>query len=420
MTEPPADPIPGQPPRRLTRSADCRVGGVAAGFAEYFDIDPTLARLAAVVLLIVSFGSVLLAYVVLWVVLPSANGEAALDQFAARHHMPSRLTNSQWAGVDRNKWVLGGIVAVLISSGLIFDDWVFGSESIGGAFLPILLIGLGVLLMTRRGGPAATAPDEAPTPTAGAGATTDPPPAPNPSFSSGDGGPLVPYERPGGFPEPPSVASSPKSPGVITPVVLSAMLGSAGVILLLDQAGAIDATLGLGGAVWLFLNGAGLLLAAFRGRAPGLILIGVLVAVGTLGASIIDPIIEDGSGDRRIVVTDISDLKDEYRLGAGSLKVDLSQLDLNGETRTVDIDLAVGELRVDLPDEPTLIVHLGNTIGDLAWRDFATGPDGTERFQDEEGFGNEFDVSVAGDPDAGTLIINIHGRIGQVVVSRVR
>jgi len=423
MTEPPAAPMQGSPPRRLTRSADSRVGGVAGGFAEYFEVDPTLARLAAVVLLLVSFGSVLLAYVVLWVVLPSADGDAALDQFAARHEMPSGLSNPQWAGVDRNKWVIGAIVAVLIFSGVILDDWVFGSVSIGGAFLPILLIGVGVLLMTRRGGPPAATtsadPSARPPPPPVASPSEDQPPPP--SFSSDGGAPLVPYERPTGGVSPPAPAAAPpKPPGVITPVVLSAMLASAGVILLLDQTQIIDASLGLGGAVWLFLIGAGLVVSAFRGRAPGLFFIGVLVAIGTLAAGIVDPIIEHGSADRRIVVTDIADLEDEYQLGAGSLTVDLSELDLNGQTRTVDVGLAVGELRVYLPDEANLVVNLENTIGDLAWRDFASGPEGTERFQNEAGFRNEFDVSVAGDPDGGTLIIHIHGGIGAVVVSRVR
>ncbi len=420
MTEPPAAPMQGPPPRRLTRSADSRVGGVAAGFAEYFEVDPTLARLAAVVLLVVSFGSVLLAYVVLWVVLPSADGDAALDQFAARHQMPPGLTSPQWAGVDRNKWVIGAIVAVLIFSGVILDDWVFGSVSIGGAFLPVLLIGVGVLLMTRRGGPPAATtsahPSARPPPPAVASPPEDQPPSP--SFSADGGDPPVQYERlTDGLPQP---AAPPKPHGVITPVVLSAMLASAGVILLLDQTEIIDASLGLGGAVWLFQIGTGLVVSAFRGRAPGLFLVGVLVSIGTLAAGIVDPIIEHGSADRRIVVTDIADLEDEYQLGAGSLTVDLSELDLNGQTRTVDVGLAVGELRVYLPDEANLEVNLENTIGDLTWRDFASGPGGTERSQNEAGIRNEFDVSVAGDPDGGTLIIHIHGGIGAVVVSRVR
>ena len=40
---------------RLARSNDKKVGGVAAGIAEYFRLDPTLVRLGLVLLLVLSF-----------------------------------------------------------------------------------------------------------------------------------------------------------------------------------------------------------------------------------------------------------------------------------------------------------------------------------------------------------------------------
>ena len=56
--------------RRLYRSQDERMlGGVAGGLAEYFDIDPTLVRLAFVFAsLYIGFG--LLPYIILWIVVP--------------------------------------------------------------------------------------------------------------------------------------------------------------------------------------------------------------------------------------------------------------------------------------------------------------------------------------------------------------
>ena len=54
---------------RLTRSeTDKRIGGVAGGIAEYFSFDPTLIRIAFVVAAFMGWG--LIAYVVLWIVLP--------------------------------------------------------------------------------------------------------------------------------------------------------------------------------------------------------------------------------------------------------------------------------------------------------------------------------------------------------------
>ena len=56
--------------KRLTRSAtDRKLGGVCGGIAEYFDVDPVLVRVAFVVFAI-SAGFGVLAYVILWIVVP--------------------------------------------------------------------------------------------------------------------------------------------------------------------------------------------------------------------------------------------------------------------------------------------------------------------------------------------------------------
>ena len=57
--------------RRLYRSVqDRRIGGVAAGTAEYFDIDPSIARVLWVLLAIFTGGAFLIAYLVMWAVVP--------------------------------------------------------------------------------------------------------------------------------------------------------------------------------------------------------------------------------------------------------------------------------------------------------------------------------------------------------------
>ena len=56
--------------RRLMRSStDKKIGGVCGGLAEYFDLDPTLIRVIWV-LLVLCGGTGLLAYLILWIVLP--------------------------------------------------------------------------------------------------------------------------------------------------------------------------------------------------------------------------------------------------------------------------------------------------------------------------------------------------------------
>ena len=58
--------------RKLYRSSrEKMLAGVAGGVAEYFDIDPTLVRLAFV-LTVLAGGAGVLAYIVMWIVVPQA------------------------------------------------------------------------------------------------------------------------------------------------------------------------------------------------------------------------------------------------------------------------------------------------------------------------------------------------------------
>ncbi|MEX2446537.1 MAG: PspC domain-containing protein [Dehalococcoidia bacterium] len=92
MSEEPRDPEGTQPPpgtparpdapeasaRRLVRSrTDEMVGGVAGGIAAYFDIDPTLVRLAWVIAALASGGLAIVAYIVAWIVIPEESDAEA-------------------------------------------------------------------------------------------------------------------------------------------------------------------------------------------------------------------------------------------------------------------------------------------------------------------------------------------------------
>lgn len=58
--------------KRLYRSRDALIGGVCSGIAEYFDIDPIVTRILAVVLTLASAGALAIAYIALWIILPLA------------------------------------------------------------------------------------------------------------------------------------------------------------------------------------------------------------------------------------------------------------------------------------------------------------------------------------------------------------
>jgi phage shock protein PspC (stress-responsive transcriptional regulator) len=65
--------------RHLTRSADNRfIGGVCGGIAEYFNLDPSVVRLIAV-LLIFPGGLALLAYIIMWIILPQGPNYVKYD-----------------------------------------------------------------------------------------------------------------------------------------------------------------------------------------------------------------------------------------------------------------------------------------------------------------------------------------------------
>ena len=56
--------------KRLYRSSlDKQLGGVCGGIADYFDLDPSLVRIGAILLLFVG-GTGFLAYLVAWLVIP--------------------------------------------------------------------------------------------------------------------------------------------------------------------------------------------------------------------------------------------------------------------------------------------------------------------------------------------------------------
>jgi phage shock protein C len=68
---------PERPYRRLTLStSDKMIGGVCGGIAAYFNVDPTLIRIIAVVLALVGGGGIL-AYLLAWIIMPKPGPAAS-------------------------------------------------------------------------------------------------------------------------------------------------------------------------------------------------------------------------------------------------------------------------------------------------------------------------------------------------------
>jgi phage shock protein PspC (stress-responsive transcriptional regulator) len=75
--------------KRLYRSHDQMVGGVCAGVAEYFAIDPTLVRLVFAALTLFGVGSPVLVYLLLWVIIPEAPVEMPQQRFEPQSQQPT-------------------------------------------------------------------------------------------------------------------------------------------------------------------------------------------------------------------------------------------------------------------------------------------------------------------------------------------
>jgi phage shock protein PspC (stress-responsive transcriptional regulator) len=121
MNETTTQQIPPQEPRRLARVREGRVlGGVCAGLGRYFNLDPIIFRIGAIVLVLVG-GAGLVAYLAAWLLIPSEDSAGEPVE-------------------GRNRWlVIGGVVLLLCLSWPLLVG--------GGLLLAGLVIPLAVLVI---------------------------------------------------------------------------------------------------------------------------------------------------------------------------------------------------------------------------------------------------------------------------------
>ncbi len=85
--------------RRLYRSRrDSMLGGVAGGVADYFDMDPSIVRVAWAVLALVTGGIFLVLYIVMWIVVPEGPSAATVARTAAEDAPGAAAGAGQRAG----------------------------------------------------------------------------------------------------------------------------------------------------------------------------------------------------------------------------------------------------------------------------------------------------------------------------------
>ena len=158
--------------KRLYRASEDRsmIGGVCAGIADYFDIDPTLVRLAFL-FIVLARGAGILAYIIAWVIIPERserkrNPDPYRENGDSEKKRDENMNNSEKANnkreearnnfnkenyhkpkKDREKSKLLGVILVAI--GLIFmvDIWI--PHFYWGKIWPLLVIGLGLTIIIK-------------------------------------------------------------------------------------------------------------------------------------------------------------------------------------------------------------------------------------------------------------------------------
>jgi hypothetical protein len=190
--------------------------------------------------------------------------------------------------------------------------------------------------------------------------------------------------------------------------VVGAAALAVGIALLLDNTRVLNVTPRGVVAVMLLIVGLGLLVGTWLGRARWLIFPGVILAC-VLGLLAVLPNWEfgDGAGERLWRPESLSQVRSEYRLGAGELLIDLSEVDFNGRSREIDASVGFGELIVIVPTDVTVDVEARTGAGEV---------DLFGRNQGGLGVNNE--ARDLGESRAGELDINAQVGFGEVTVRR--
>lgn len=211
-------------------------------------------------------------------------------------------------------------------------------------------------------------------------------------------------------PQGPSSAATP--PGRSTgAAVLGGVLAVAGLVWLLAAADAIPVSFATALGLLLVLVGVAHAVLPQGSHHALLVAVGITLAFLGAAASALDVDLADGSvGERRYGPVAPSEVEDEYSLGIGSLRIDLTRLDAgDGSTGTVSLraTVGIGELVVAVPGEASVEVDAHVAVGDVAVRDTRrSGIDVRLETEDEGRDG----------PDAPTFRLELDGGIGSVRV----
>lgn len=149
--------------KKLYRSVtDKMLGGVCGGLAEYFAIDPVLVRLIFV-LAVIFGGSGILAYIILWIIIPqkpyiitpfnTAETKQDSDPSSEEKKSENTVPNMNFTNIKKpesNRSIYAGAFLIFLGGIFLLDNFVPHFNF--GDFWPLVLIGLGfaIILNSRN------------------------------------------------------------------------------------------------------------------------------------------------------------------------------------------------------------------------------------------------------------------------------
>jgi phage shock protein PspC (stress-responsive transcriptional regulator) len=290
-------------PRRLVRPRDRRwVGGVAGGLGAYFDLSPTIYRIAFVALALAG-GTGILLYIAAWLVIPDeGEGDSIAASLLKREHeRPARAV----------------AIAVLAFAAIL----VVGSANLwpdpGNVWLAAALAG-GALVWWQLGGRTSSAADRV------------------------------------------------RGADSLFPLAAGGLLIAVGVIALLDLAGVWHADWRWVLGAMIVALGSVVAVGAVTGRSvAGVLGIGLLmIAALALTLAVRVPLFV-GFGHQTEHPVETSALHDKYELGIGKFNVDLSDLALAKGRTKVKTTLGIGNLHVIVPRGVAVAVDARAGAGDV-------------------------------------------------------
>jgi phage shock protein PspC (stress-responsive transcriptional regulator) len=133
---------------KLTRSRTNRIfGGVSAGLAEYFDIDPIIVRILFVISIFFSGVGILL-YLILWIVIPEAPFIQSYNE-NNEFDFPEENIDNPIINEEKSKQrkIMFGIILLVTGSFFLLTKF-FSFIDFEDLF-PIVLIGVGVYIIFK-------------------------------------------------------------------------------------------------------------------------------------------------------------------------------------------------------------------------------------------------------------------------------